>query len=61
MGASFIGDKGGVLVITNSETNSIWFWRFMKGMHKRMGDVWIPDRLVTIKDLTSCLEILEED
>jgi hypothetical protein len=38
MGASCIGEEGGVSAITNSATNSMWFRRFMKGMHKRMGE-----------------------
>jgi hypothetical protein len=39
----------------------MWFRRFMKGMHKRMGDVWIPDRPLTIGEIKAALELLEED
>jgi hypothetical protein len=61
VGPSFIGEEGGVAAITNSPTNSMWFRRFMKGMHKRMGDVWIPDRPLTIGEIKASLQILEED
>jgi hypothetical protein len=57
MGAAFIGEEGGVSATTNSPTNSMWFCRFMKGMHKRMGDVWIPDRPLTIVELKATMEI----
>ena len=33
----------------------------MKGMHKRMGDVWIPDRAITIGEVLAAFKILEED
>jgi hypothetical protein len=45
----------------NLPTNSMWFRRVMKGMHKRMGDAWIPDRPLTVRELKTSLEILEED
>jgi hypothetical protein len=61
VGPLFIGEEGGVLAITNSPANSMWFRRFMKGMHKRMGDVWIPDRPLTIGEIKALLQILEED
>lgn len=30
-------------------------------MHRRMGDVWIPDRPITIKEVKASIEILEEE
>ena len=53
------GESGGQ-VFTNSPTNSLWFRRFLLGCHKRMGDVWIPDRALTVDELHVALEILEE-
>ena len=44
-----------------SPTNSPWFKRFMRGVHKRMGDVWIPDRALMKRELMLCLTLLEED
>ena len=61
VGPTFIGDEGNVSAISRSDTNSMWFRRFMQGMHKRMGDVWIPDRPLTITEVLRALEMLEED
>jgi hypothetical protein len=61
MGATFIGDEGGASTITNSPTNSMWFRRFMTGCHRRMGDVWIPDRAITIQEVKACFALLDED
>ena len=59
--SSFIAEEGGVSSLTNSASNSEFFRRFMKGMHKRMGDVWIPDRAITIGEVLAAFKILEED
>lgn len=61
VGLSTVGasDTGGH-TFTNSPTNSLWFRRFLLGCHKRMGDVWIPDRAITVDELHVALEILEE-
>jgi len=56
-----VGLKAALSPITNSPSNSLWFRRFMKGMHKPMGDVWIPDRPITIGKVLAAFEILEED
>ena len=54
------GDRGGQF-FTGSPTNSFWFRRFMTGCHRRMGDVWIPDRAATLEEVKSALVILESD
>ena len=61
MGESFIADDTGVSAITRSTSNTLWFRRFMLGMHKRMGDIWIPDRAITIHEVLVAMTILEED
>jgi hypothetical protein len=61
IGARFMGEEGAAGAVSNSPTNSEWFRRFMKGCHRRMGDVWMPDRPVTIQELLKCLMLLEED
>eukprot|EP00978_Attheya_sp_CCMP212_P016777 scaffold44249_cov48-Attheya_sp.AAC.1 len=61
VGLSTAGADGSNMFFTNSPTNSYWFKRFMQGAHRRMGDVWIPDRALTIDKLLKCLELLEED
>jgi hypothetical protein len=61
IGARFMGEEGAAGAVSNSPTNSEWFRRFMKGCHRRMGDVWMPDRPVTMQELWKCLMLLEED
>jgi hypothetical protein len=61
-GYATIGDdaRSGTF-FSNSPTNSYWFRRFMQGCHRRMGDVWMPDRSLTIDELLHCLVVLDED
>lgn len=54
------GERGGTF-FSNSPTNSYWFKRFLSGCHKRMGDVWLPDKALTLDVLLGCLEILEKE
>jgi hypothetical protein len=61
VGMNLAGDDGASRFVTNSPTNSFWYRRFQLGCHKRMGDVWIPDRPLTIDELLASLEILEEE
>jgi hypothetical protein len=61
LGATFIAEDGRGGTISTSHTNSEWYKRFMRGSHKRMGDVWIPDRALTIKELLCCQTLLEQD
>lgn len=61
VGASFMSEEGGAGMISNSPTNAEWFRRFMKGCHRRMGDVWMPDRPITIHELKAVLEFMEAD
>ena len=61
-GATFMSEDGGCCgTISMSPTNSPWFKRFMRGVHKRMGDVWIPDRALMKRELMLCLTLLNED
>jgi hypothetical protein len=61
LGATFIADDGKGGTVSTSHTNSDWFKRFMRGCHKCMGDVWIPDRALTIRELLCCQTLLEGD
>ena len=54
------GDRSS-LVFTASPTNSYWYKRFLSGCHRRMGDVWIPDRAVTLEEIHVGLDILEKE
>lgn len=61
MGDMFITGEGAVSGVTNSPTNSLWFKRFMQGCHRRMGDVWCPDRPLTMGEALACQELLDDD
>jgi hypothetical protein len=60
MGASFTSDDGSGGRVSNSPTNHLWFQRFTQGCHRRMGDIWLPDRAVSRHELVACFNILEE-
>ena len=60
-GDTFMSEDGNGGTVSRSPTNSPWFKRFMRGLHKRMGDVWIPDRALLKKEFMYCLVLLEED
>jgi hypothetical protein len=57
----FITSDNVVNGITHSSTNTPWFKRFMKGCHSRMGNVWCPDRPLTIREALLCQTMLESD
>jgi hypothetical protein len=61
MGEMFIATESSVSGMTRSPTNSPWFKRFMQGCHRRMGDVWCPDRPVTMPEALAAQEELEND
>ena len=61
VGASTAGTDGSSMFFTHSPTNSYWFKRFMQGSHRRMGDVWMPDRAITIDSILHAGEVLEEE
>ena len=56
-----MGEEGAAGAVSSSPMNTEWFRRFMKGCHRRMGDVWMPDRPVTIQELLKCLMLLQDD
>ena len=60
-GDTFMSEDGNGGTVSRSPTNSPWFKRFMRGLHKRMGDVWIPDRALLNREFLYCLQLLEED
>lgn len=61
MGEMFIASESNVSGMTRSPTNSIWFKRFMQGCHRRMGDVWCPDRPLTMPEALAIQDDLERD
>ena len=46
-------------MLTDSPTYSLWFERFIRGMHNRMGDDIRPDEGVDIDLLHGMLDILK--
>ena len=60
VGATFMNDAGTGARVTHSVTNSFWFNRFMQGCHRRMGDVWLPDKAVSRYVMRASFELLEE-
>jgi hypothetical protein len=62
LGAAVLGgEKKKTQRFTTSATYGFWFGRWDAGCHTRMGDVWIPDRALTIDDLLKLQELWEED
>jgi hypothetical protein len=47
--------------MSSSPTNGLWFPRFMEGCHRRMGDVWHPDKQLMIEGLLASLSLLEDN
>lgn len=58
--ASLTGENGGRF-FTDSNMFGFWFKRFIEGCHRRMGDNIKLDRAVTIDEMLSIQEMLEED
>ncbi|KAL7571232.1 hypothetical protein ACA910_008890 [Epithemia clementina (nom. ined.)] len=46
--------------ITKSSTNTMWFKRFMDGLHEHMGDVKVQDAAITIDVLLGLQSLLDE-
>jgi hypothetical protein len=59
MGASFTSEDGLGGWVSNSPTNHLWFQRFTQGCHQKMGDLWLPNRVVSWHELIPCFDILE--
>ena len=51
----------GKLTTSNSPSDALWFERFMEGMHKRMGDLNVPDLAISIEVMVKLQDYLEED
>ncbi|KAL7574951.1 hypothetical protein ACA910_010774 [Epithemia clementina (nom. ined.)] len=62
VGASTIGyGEHGSQFFSGSPINSHWFKRFMNRCHRRMGDVWVPDKACTLDEILVLLEILQQE
>ena len=58
-GANFMSTEGTSARVSNSVSNSDWFQKFMRGMHCRMGDVWLPNQAISQYKLSACMDVLE--
>ena len=47
--------------VTNNPGYTLWFERFMKGMHNRMGDIKLQDTAITNKLMHAIMEHVEAD
>jgi hypothetical protein len=61
IGSTFIEDDRMGGTVSSSPTYLDWFKQFMRGCHKRMGDVWISDRALTMRELLCSQTLLEDD
>jgi hypothetical protein len=61
LGSTFIMDDGKGGTVSMSPTNLDWIKCFMRGCHKKMGNVWIPDRALTVRELLCSQTLLEDD
>jgi hypothetical protein len=61
LGATFIAEDGKGGTELASPTNSDWFKCLMRGCHKCVEDIWIPDWALTIRELLCCQMLLESD
>ena len=55
----FMSSEGTGARVSNAASNSIWFQRFMQGIHRRMGDVWVPNRAISQYELSACMDVLD--
>ena len=58
-GYAFMSLDGTGSRLSYSPTNSLWFKRCMTGLHRRMGDVWKPDKAVSRYVIRGCFSVLE--
>lgn len=55
IGNAFVNEEGRVPFLSNASTDSPWFRHFVTGCHRRMGDIWVPDRPVKCGGIKSCV------
>ena len=47
--------------VTKASTQKFWFSRFMEGLHKRVGEIRMPDKILTIEEIHATDRILERE
>ena len=65
-GVGGLGDSMGAyqrnkIWVTKAATQKFWFSRFMEGLHKRVGEIRMPDRILTIEEIHAIDRCLERE
>jgi hypothetical protein len=65
-GVGGLGDSMGAyqrnkIWVTKAATQKFWFSRFMEGLHKRVGEIRMPDRILTIEEIHAIDQCLERE
>jgi hypothetical protein len=60
-GAMTMAKDSRKLMVTTCPTYGDYFERFMRGMHKRMGDVVRPDRALSLPIMLELVQLVEQD
>jgi hypothetical protein len=47
--------------VMKAETQKFWFSRFMEGLHKRVGEIRMPDKILRIEEVHGIDRALERD
>lgn len=58
-GFAFMSEDGTSSRLSYSSTNSLWFKRTMQGIHRRMGNVWKPDKAISRYVIRGCFVVFE--
>ena len=59
LGPAFVNEDGTGARVSYSATNTKWSKRFHLGCHRRMGDVWKPNKALTRVELSACFTIFD--
>jgi hypothetical protein len=65
-GVDGLGDSVGAyqrnkIWVTGAPTQKFWFSRFMEGLHKRVGEIRMPDRILSIEEVHAIDRTLERE
>jgi hypothetical protein len=60
-GSSIMAKDTRKLIVTDCPTYGVWFEHFVRGCHKRMGDIVKPDRALSLAVLHQMLQDIEEE
>jgi hypothetical protein len=47
--------------VTKAATQKFWFARFMEGLHKRVGEIRMPDKILRIEEIHAIHRVLERE